>query len=689
MRVELQFGGISAGVSGLSQIAGGYRQVSRWQDRVNSTLPKFKAPTSGQIQRVSEYASALRDVARAQADLSRSGQGLDFKTPAARRGALPGGVAQSAPLSPRTTFAKGSGVVRFIKGPNQRLAEIAEQRASLSSIADEQQRGRIGADLDRAERSARRSITLDQRRRDNPELMESPGLLETLSGVARQLDAIGRSRNAGQVLRNIGLGVKFLQEQRGGLNAQQRMARTFNAGAPIGGLARFNPNTRGQFSASSLAIGHARIAQERMQRPGVSGSAPNNSPVSGGGGSSSLLQTLGQMHIALAIAALMIEGTLKLASFAIKSFTEAAVAGAKRMQGVADASRLSGGSLGQVAGLQALGISADQIPGMAASFRQHTGVGTGDVYGQIGRARLGLQPVLGGPLGPTNEAEDLTRAIEGLRKITNPNERLRVARMTGTTDLLGIAGTSGGVFSSLQKDMSAQGKVFGNKQYAQDATDLQAQFGRVFSNAFAGLTALVQPLLRPVANFFGSIADALRNALPSLERFAPITAGVGKIVEQAGRLIGGAINTIAKGMNTKEFGQLAEMVGQGLGKIAEGLPFLVKGIGFTLYWIGKAISILPGVGPIGTAMSGFGKFLDAAVNNMDAVMKDSAISEHTKAMRAHTRALEHAPGTYGGGPRARAALGPSVMRDLNSPAAVELRSRAIREQALMLGYWTI
>jgi hypothetical protein len=208
----------------------------------------------------------------------------------------------------------GSGS-RFISGPNQRLETIASQMPQ----AVLQNNVAAVADLERAKRLSERSIALDQRRKDDPEHLTRPGLLELFS----QMNGLLAKLSRGDLM---GAGAKIIQlgggrNTGGGLNIQQMQA----------------------FGLSSVA-------------GGASGGAS-----AGGGAAAGMLRAAGPIG--------MVVGVVLAVGYGLKKFSEIVQHGTAVMQESADAAAALGGSIAEVAGLRGLGVSPGAAGGLGAGLR--------------------------------------------------------------------------------------------------------------------------------------------------------------------------------------------------------------------------------------------------------------------------------------------------------------------------------
>lgn len=365
----------------------------------------------------------------------------------------------------------------------------------------------------------------------------------------------------------------------------------------------------------------------------------------GGGGAAAgaggVAGALGSVAAMAGPVGLVVAG-LELAKLTVDAFIDGLKASVAELTTFRENLNRTGGTQSDVAQLTAFGLGS-QAGGLAANLRQRLAT---DPMAMAFGARLGLGPRVAGPFGKVNEADDLVKAIEGLRRISNRDERIRIARATGTEDLLKIADVSEGVFSQMKEDAITLGKVMDPKG-AQAAVDLAAQWGRAQQMFKAGLTAFFKPIMPVLSAVIGNITNYMRTAISNWE------SGPGKVVNALGRFFGTIIRFGDKVAGLVAKNPLVER--------------LFKVIEFIWDSIAKVID---------TATDALNKAL-----GVDAKGRDNAVDAHTRAMQRHTDALNRS-GTFGGGDRARAALGASGL-------GVGARTRAIEMGALNLGFWPL
>lgn len=181
------------------------------------------------VTNLTKMGTALNRIEQRLQKLTQAGAGIDGLTKRIekladqmeRLGAATGGVRAGGGGGGGTRTSGGGS--RFIAGPNQRLETIAQQMPQ----AVLQNNMAAVADLERAKRLAERSIALDQRRKDDPEHLTRPGLLELFSQMNSLLGKLGRGDIGGSIItlgklsggRNTGGGVNIDQMQAFGLSS--------------------------------------------------------------------------------------------------------------------------------------------------------------------------------------------------------------------------------------------------------------------------------------------------------------------------------------------------------------------------------------------------------------------------------------------------------------------------------------
>lgn len=343
---------------------------------------------------------------------------------------------------------------RFISGPNQRLETIAAQMPQ----AVLQNNVAAVADLERAKRLAERSIALDQRRKDDPEHLSRPGLLELFSQMNNLLGKLSRGDVAGSI---ITLGRMSGRNVGGGVNIQQMGAYGLGSvmGAPSAGAA-------GGSSMASLA-GLAKFA--------------------------------GPIGIAVTIAA---------ATFgSIKKLGEVASRGAEALQQNADAAAASGATLAEIAGLRGMGFSAGAAGGLGSNLRSRL---SSDPFAQA----IGGFALPGHLTGQSN-APLLEAQMKRLRALKDEGHLLEMVRQER---VLGLEAMHEELMTSKAMNKLRQNDSAAQKRLAQGQDERMADYrksqerlkqgidliGQRMIQNWAAVATPVNNLLANIAHYFGS-----------------------------------------------------------------------------------------------------------------------------------------------------------------------------------------
>jgi hypothetical protein len=298
------------------------------------------------------------------------------------------------------------------------------------------------------------------------------------------------------------------------------------------------------------------------------------------------------------------------AGMAAKSFADSLATANRVLNEVGDAARTSGASLGQVGSLSALGVPTGDIASRAAGFREH--ISSDPLARRTAQAAgLNVRPRDFG--GPTNEAGELLKAYEQLRKMGEGEKQLRQARIWGLESDLKFINVSEDVARQQEMLALSLGKV-ADKDYTRAANDLAAS-----------------------ADIYAKSLELLKTSLA--KPFIP-----GAIRGLQGASFGA--NVMARG---------AERV-PGLGHAAlAGLAASVFGPAALLGVFGGGNAVQFGGEKVGKWLAGLPGMEDRIDDITGGKKQDPAEDEHTRAMREHAQALRE--GTFGGGgPRARGAL---------------------------------
>lgn len=549
---------------------------------------------------------------------------------------------------------------RFLKGPEQRLQEIAQQRARLPQVADPGKREAIGKDLDRAEFLAKRSIVLHQRM-DNPEeSLNRPGLLELFGEMNGLLKAMTQG-NPAAVVHQLARGIKLLSAT-GGLNIQQKLAR---ANLPIpangGGLPTPTlPPVSGQTAGGAGQLGSMAARAAR-----VFGS------VAGKGG-----------LLAIVLAALVVAVTAAVVVY--KTFIEAIKTAADALSKFKDDTAITGGNEKSTAFLGQLGLDPKTAMGFRASLDDPTAYGAA--------ASVGVRT--GGPMpyGRMDSGKMLEQFIRGVSKIEDPMQRLRKVTAVGHPELIKQVELYRRHGKTIDKDTGLKTRLLGDKESQLAAGDFVFQLGRVQEAFGEIMTALGKPFLRDAATWTEWLADALKGLASYLNengkaikdtvsafyplfeifrRIPQVVANFPKLPAMIHDAFVGAIKNVVSFVQ-KHFPVVAEV----FSNVFNAVLGFIKGIAMAIAGVmggPKAQADLEK--QFKSAEQQFQKWLEPMLKSDSENRLAKAIDENTKATQDLTVALPS--GTHGGGERARGAI-PSHLKGI-------LLERAIMGNALRLG----
>jgi len=479
------------------------------------------------ITSLSAVADAYREIAAAQQQLGAGGA-------AAAVGA--GGGRGRTKSASSAAGASGGGAAaatatKYMMGPNQKLEKIREQM----EMAKKEGATSAQADLEILEFRAKRSKELGERRlAQGEEAIKAPGLLDLFTdlngGIGGLVKAIG-SGNPGVVVKELAKGIQLLQEADGGMDIASKMQRGIGgasfgysgrAAAP-GAPARPTAATVGSAAASaarSTTTTTAATSGSSTQAVATGAAAGAATSTTAGAGVAAaragamgaravggmiLKALMGPVGIMLLVVTTIV-GALKLASKAADSFQRNIFESARKISTLGDAARLSGGTSQEIGRLTAYGVSPSEIPGMAQGLREKL---SSDPHAMMMAHRAGISPQLSRLHGSQNEAKTLLEAADGLAKISNAEERLRVARVLGIEPMLKIAELSQETRNRLKADGDALGKINGGDA-VKTADEFNTALGRVSANWSTFTTSLGKPFIGMATGALNTLADALR-----------------------------------------------------------------------------------------------------------------------------------------------------------------------------------
>jgi hypothetical protein len=439
MQIDLRLGGADAAVQGLGQVAAAFDKVSKSQ--------------------------------------SAAGGGGGSSTGGA------GGSSRSSSSSTAT---------RFLSGPNQRLAQIAEQMKAAQAEGNDAALADLKILQFRAERSKRIG---EKRLAQGQEALDQPGLLDLFGDLNRIMRGLS-SGNLHQTVRSLANGIDLIGDV-GGMNISQKLATAVAGGAnggAVGGLQKLNGAA-------------AALTPELLGVAAVAGGAV----------------------------------------VGLSLLTNAVFSAAHRLAQVGAGMSASGGRSGDIFGLGAFGIGPGQAAGAGAGLRGRL---AGDPMAQIAGAQLGIGPIgLPQAFGTQNNARTLRDALTALRDVTNAEEQLRLARMLGLESMVDELRVSDKVFAQRMRQSEIEENLFGEgTPFIQGSRDLQAELditGKTFEdlkNAFA--TPFIQDAADQLRGFnaimmsfgvtFQGLGAFLENVTVKFDPFLGQLYWLGKLLDQFG-----------------------------------------------------------------------------------------------------------------------------------------------------------
>lgn len=429
------------------------------------------------------------------------------------------GVAQALKPPPSLLQVKPPG---FLAGPNQQLRKIAEQRGRLHEIADPERRQEVARDLDRQERNARRSITLDQRRAADPNAMNGPGLLELFTELNGLMKGLTGGGPVGAV-RALTAGVRMLSASRGPGAGDPFELLKARAGLPAN-LPNMGPSVA-QRNATELQGLFAPKRGPQLSDFAIPGMRPRMAapPVIGPSPGLEGELKLGTMAARVAGPLALVATAATVGVVALKALADATIMAAENLAGIGSAANHSGGSSQDVSRLMGLGLSKDQIPSVAAGFRNKIAE---DPFARSTAAGWGIS-ALPRELRGVNEAALLQKGIEGLRAEYKANvpimgeqraalEQLRKAQVTGLESVLDLARVSDRVWGEMKKDGEVLAKV-ADPASVKSAAELGVELKRQRA-LFEGLnTTISKPFIRDATNALAGFNQGLRDLIESTD----------------------------------------------------------------------------------------------------------------------------------------------------------------------------
>lgn len=650
LEIKLELGGLDATTRQITQLAAGLDKLAAAADRVMQSL-------TAQASGVDVMAARMEALAQSMT----SAAGATEKAAKAAAGAGKAG-APAVTVADRAVKGDPSAAVadRFLSGPYQRLGRIAEQRAKAEGLADSPEKEAILNDLKRAEFLAQRSIKLHERRMEDPEeSLNLPGLLElfkTLNNLMRGFS----SGNAGVVVQNLTKGIQLLKEAPGGLNVEQKLARS------IGRTGGADPGMLLAETAAARTGGGAATAAGA-----AGGGASGNTAIRSAG--------VGRAAMAVGVAAAAI-GVVALAVSGLRKFYETTLQAAARLSEFDSALANTGGTARELASVRVLGFGPGQVSAMADSLRQSLDITGGNPLAFRAAAGLGLSPQLPAALGgPTNNAALLERAIRAFEKQT-PEERLRtVDVLPALRPLLDRFNVSEDIRGARRRDQVLETRLATPEALTQ-ANSLSAAFGRIGEQMARVVTAFGRNGFEPITQGLLHIGDALGELAQVLADNPMIGRIIGEIVKFFLDVAAGSIRMaagLAKLLNPLQVvasalrTDIPGAVNMGIGALEQ------VGNGFlrVIEWIYSAVQDLTRL-TAGISLPDL-NLPDLKLPRIDLPTDDlkRSIDRNTDALGQATKIWRE--GFSGGGDRARGAI-PGAMRG-------RILTDALRSQRLALG----
>jgi hypothetical protein len=326
-------------------------------------------------------------------------------------------------------------------------------------------------------------------------------------GTASETAAERASRSWGQAMQRIGRDQERYLRVSGPAQRLQRATLARDAALATG--------DEGRIFDANAAVARATVGLQRARRQqAMTGGGSfmdraigvlSSTRVNLGGASPLIGQTARLLGIPMTGAAgLGFAG----ATLALGAFVAMLHTATQRLGQFGDAMRLSGGTAADVAGIGRFGFRGEAGAGAAEGFRQRIAT---DPMAQMFAARLGIR-ALPEPFGTVNNAALLNRAAEGLRRITDGEERLRAARVLGLESALRYIDVSPRLSAILDAQATFEERL---GKGAQSANEL-AVATETLSNSWQDLMGvLATPVIEGLADDLQSINEMLHGDFSS------------------------------------------------------------------------------------------------------------------------------------------------------------------------------
>jgi len=414
------------------------------------------------------YARVLRDVAEAETLASRAVR-ASIRTQSERAAS-----ARAATQATRDSL-------RFPTGTNQRLTEA---RADLKLAQSAGVSGDVQADLETRFQRLIRQVEREQ----SPDLgPEGPrGRLET---ARRRLNRARAAGVGGDRLADLEDRVKMAQGQVDRLNPTNadRIAQAITTTRFGGGLAPLVGRT-----AQALGVENPTAA--------LSKTLSDRFPALGGPAGTGIIRAIGP----IAAGATLIFKAAQEAGKALRQMAQDAVDngqamadGARRVGATRD---VSGGTLSESARLNALGISGSDARALVDRI-------SSDPFARGAAGKMGVSTVPG-PYGTLDTAGVALKVVDGLRRITSAEERLRQARILGVEGMLHLTRISETSYQAITRDADLQASVF-NERRQRSGAEFDVSRQR-YDDAKTRFKAIVEePFTEAVTDFFNTASDLI------------------------------------------------------------------------------------------------------------------------------------------------------------------------------------
>lgn len=194
------------------------------------------------------------------------------------------------------------------------------------------------------------------------------------------------------------------------------------------------------------------------------------------------------------------------AALAAKKFAEFVLEAAGRAHDFGIAVAVSGGTGREVAGLRGMGVGVGEIGAASSGLR---GLLASSPLAQATAGQLGIGPVLPQSVGSQDNAAIMQAALEGLRKVTNAENQLRMARILGLESYIDQIRVSDEVWERGKRLADLSARIY-SPQAVQAARDLAGEARNLALGNEAIQAGLAKPFLNPALNLTAGAAEISR-----------------------------------------------------------------------------------------------------------------------------------------------------------------------------------